>query len=379
MGVFTSPKQRLPYVPPLGRDSSGSADASSSPTTMLGSAPPAENDWLSRLAPTPPGGREPDSNIVLASDPDPASPVDDVQIAQRPPTTSPRSPAKPSAPPLAPEQSMGQPGRGNGDVPQAMIESGMSADQKRINRAQALYELARRAPVQNAYLLADDWQRTKPSEVVDDIKRAAQRHGVPTDLLARLLYQEGKFNESHNLPDGKPLVMQSNDRAKALGWAQITTEKIDILKNMARARGDTDRLAELNSYSPADRAKAFDVAAELLAYQHRLLGSWHASVAAYNIGDNFVNDWLKGLDRSADGKFSRDPNDKRLQSYWRTMKAYLPIVLRGASQDLQTADMYEPGNARAGFRVAPPVNRLPNAADPWRISQDAKENPYKLY
>ncbi len=83
MGLFTSPQQRLPYVPPLGRDDGGPAAGPSPPATMLGSAPPADNDWLSRLAPPPPGSREPDPNIVLASNPDPGPPADDVQIAQQ--------------------------------------------------------------------------------------------------------------------------------------------------------------------------------------------------------------------------------------------------------------------------------------------------------
>lgn len=82
---------------------------------------------------------------------------------------------------------MAQPGRGYGEVPQDLVERGLSADQKRENRAQALYQLAQQPPAPGIHLLPDDWRRTKPSEVVDDIERASQRHGVPTDLLARLL------------------------------------------------------------------------------------------------------------------------------------------------------------------------------------------------
>ena len=86
MGLFTSSQQRLPYAPPLGGDDGGPAGTPSAPATLLSSPPPAENDWLSRLAPTPPGGREPDPNIVRVADPDRAPRADDVQIAQqRPP------------------------------------------------------------------------------------------------------------------------------------------------------------------------------------------------------------------------------------------------------------------------------------------------------
>jgi len=91
MGIFRTPKQRQPYVPPMGGSDTDNDGPSSRPGTMLGGPPLAANDWLSRLAPSPgldfhpdsgsdsdpgPGaGRDP--NIVLASD-DP----DDTQVAQ---------------------------------------------------------------------------------------------------------------------------------------------------------------------------------------------------------------------------------------------------------------------------------------------------------
>lgn len=185
-------------------------------------------------------------------------------------------------------------------------------------------------------------------------------------------YQEGKFNEGANLKD--PLLMQSTNAAKPLGWAQITTDKVKELTALARARGDTARVSELNSYSPGDRAKAFDVAAELLAYQHRLLGSWHASVAAYNLGQNFVNDWLNGLDRSDDDhQYSRDP--RAVRKNWREMKSYLSIVLRGNADEPPSSKMYDYRDPEVNLRVPAPIPRSAKALDFGRIPRDTRENP----
>jgi soluble lytic murein transglycosylase-like protein len=316
-----------------------------------------------------------DPNFVRVSGgSDPAASNDDVQVAQQKPAQSApvQRPVSPSPAPLsAPAQLMAQPGRGYGELPQALVERDLSADQKRGNRAQALYELAKQSPQSGVHVLPDDWRRTKPSEVVDDIERAAQRHGVPTDLLARLLYQEGKFNEGANLKD--PLLMQSTNPDKPLGWAQITTNKVKELTGLAQARGDTARVNELNSYSPADRAKAFDVAAELMAYQHRLLGSWHASVGAYNIGQNFMKDWLNGLDRSDDKQYSRDP--RAVCDNWREMKSYLGIVLRGNADEPPSSKIYDYRDPEINFRVPPPIPRSAVAFDFGRISQDTRQNP----
>jgi soluble lytic murein transglycosylase-like protein len=159
--------------------------------------------------------------------------------------------------------------------------------------------------------LPDDWQRTKPSEVVDEITRAAQRHEVPVQTLARVLYQEGKFGEPNH-----QILRSSPNPDRAVGLAQITQSKLNIMRRLAIDRGDVVRALELKHYSLADREQAFDVAAEILAYQRRLLGSWHASVAAYNVGENFVDDWLAGRDRSEPYEVY-DPRQgkKKLETY----------------------------------------------------------------
>lgn len=177
MGIFSSPNQRL-YVPPINGDGSGRG-------TLLGGQPPQGEDWLTLLTRhrREEAGRDP--NVVLAK----AGPAAaEVQIAQQRPT--------PASPPVSPPQPtdeqlelISEPGRGYGKVPQATIERDMKDEEKRINRAQALLELAGRPLPPDAIRvpLPDDWERTKPSEIVDDIRRAAERHGVPIQLLARFI------------------------------------------------------------------------------------------------------------------------------------------------------------------------------------------------
>ena len=69
MGIFTSPRSR--YIPPLGRDDSNPDNPPDASSTFLGRPPPAENDWLSRLAPQWPYGSAQDPNIVKVADPGP--------------------------------------------------------------------------------------------------------------------------------------------------------------------------------------------------------------------------------------------------------------------------------------------------------------------
>jgi hypothetical protein len=229
----------------------------------------------------------------------------------------------------------------------------MTPVQIKINRDQAFRELTRQ-PLDPKYVagaLPDDWERTKPADLVDEIKRAAERHNVPIQLLARLLYQEGKFGEPDKLKE--PLRMASTNKDRPLGFAQITTNTLNDLKRWARERGDTKRSEELETYSPDNREKAFDAAAELLAYQYRFLGgSWPKAVGAYNRGRNFLKPWL-------DGAQDKDHDPKTEEGRWREMSAYLTIVLRGANEDPATSDAYtyrapNSGNVRERL-YRPPV------------------------
>lgn len=185
--------------------------------------------------------------------------------------------------------------------------------------------------------------------------------------FARAMYQEGKFNEI-------PLIMQSSDQSKPVGPAQMKGGTLTLLKNMARARGDTARVRELEGYSLANRAQAFDAAAEYLAYQRRRMGSWPAAFGGYNVGDNLMADWLNGLDHSDDSnRYPRDPSVAPRS--WNEMKKYLQFVFHGAPDEPPAYRIYDYRDPEETFRVPPPIERSRDTPDPWRIPQDTRQNP----
>jgi hypothetical protein len=298
------------------------------------------------VRPMPGGGADP--NVVPVAGGEQTTTADEVQVAQAPTAGQPSPPAPSSQ----------KPGRGYGTLPQRQIEQGMSKLQKQINRDQAFRELTRQPLTgdEARYALPDDWETTKPADVVDDIKRAAERHGVPPQLLARLLYQEGKFGE---VARGRaPLVMDSNKRHEPIGYAQMTRTTFEDLIDRATKRGDTARAEELKKYSLADRAQSFDAAAEQLTYLYRLLGgSWPKAVAAYNVGPTAMWSWFDAQQdpKDKDGVQS-DPrffatrttdkygkplpeNQLKQTDKWQEMSAYLRMILRGAAEDPVTSDM----------------------------------------
>lgn len=276
--------------------------------------------------------------------------VGDVQIAQNqglpqvPQTSARDSGANRPAPP---------PGRGY--VQGRQNESGMTPLQIRINRDQAFRELTRQQlredQVQHA--LPDDWEKTKPADLVDEIRRAAERHGVPVQMFARQLYQEGKFNEPARLR--APLRMDSDVGSDPIGYAQMTKDTLETLTNLARLRGDTKRVQELEKYSLGNREQSFDAAAEQLAYLHRHMGgNWPKALAAYNYGPG-LKAWFDGKDVPiSTGK-------------WREMADYLIYALRGAEEEPQTGDPY----------VVQPVNRDRARDRIYRpaVPSDTKQNP----
>jgi soluble lytic murein transglycosylase-like protein len=220
----------------------------------------------------------------------------------------------------------------------------MTEVQKKINRDQAFRELTRQplTAEEARHALPDDWETTKPADLVDEIKRAAERHGVPVQLLARLLYQEGKFNEYDKLR--QPLAMDAKgNNNKPIGYAQMTVNTLEELKRQATLRGDTKRRQELETYSLANREQSFDAAAEQLAHLYRHMGgSWPKAVASYNVGQDLKR-WFDGANMDPQYFGGRsDKNNKPIPSdkWTKEVPAYLRFVLRGAAEDPTTGDMY---------------------------------------
>ncbi|HET7715509.1 MAG TPA: transglycosylase SLT domain-containing protein [Bauldia sp.] len=312
------------------------------------------------VRPMPGGGADP--NIVRVAGGEQATADDEVQVAQAPPAGSRGGSAANPAPT--------PPGRNYGVIPQVVIERGMTPVQKKINRDQAFRELTRQqlTAAEARRALPDDWESTKPVDIVSEIKRAAERHGVPMQLLARLLYQEGKFNEVDKL--GKELLMDSDDKDTPIGHAQMTKNTLQNLKDRAARRGDTKRSQELATYSLANREQSFDAAAEQLSYLYRLVGgSWPKAVAAYNVGPG-LSGWFNGA--NMDPRFFAARTDAKgnlipSRKWTHEIPEYLRFIFRGASEDPATVDMYDyqpPSQYRARDRIYRPA-----------VPADTRRNP----
>lgn len=108
-----------------------------------------------------------------------------------------------------------------------------------------------------------------PAQYAGAIAAAEAANGIPTDILARLLYQESRYRE--DIITGK-----TKSPAGALGIAQFmpaTASEMGI--------------------NPLDPFQAIDAAARYLARLYSQTGSWTAALAAYNWGIGNVQ--RKGL------------------------------------------------------------------------------------
>ena len=96
------------------------------------------------------------------------------------------------------------------------------------------------------------------------IERAADAHGLPPEFLARLIWKESRFDVKAVSPKG------------AQGVAQFMPET-------ARLRGLED---------PFDPVRAIPASAAYLAELRDRFGNLGLAAAAYNSGENRVDDWL---------------------------------------------------------------------------------------
>jgi soluble lytic murein transglycosylase-like protein len=261
-----------------------------------------------------------DPNFVLANA------DDDVQEAQRQ-TVPPQTQQKPQARPPAPSG----PGQGKTPPPTRPLAipgmepteaerrreqefADLNAKWRRLQEAkrrQATWETVIRTPpppddpshkVPN--LLPDNWQA-----FLGDIdprytawtRAAAERNNIPPELLARLLYQESKYDKNS---------VSSN--RKAFGIAQLTP---DALRSVGR---------DPRTFNYYDPQAAIDAGAVYLAQQYRQFKNWPKAVAAYNAGGGRVEGWLQG--------YGKDPSalpEEERDRWWRDMNAHLRHVFRG--------------------------------------------------
>lgn len=99
-----------------------------------------------------------------------------------------------------------------------------------------------------------------PQKYAAMIAQAEAEHGIPQDLLARLLWQESRYRE--DIITGKV-----RSPAGALGIAQF-------MPATAREMG----------IDPLNPAQAIDAAGRYLARLFRMFGNWTEALAAYNWG-----------------------------------------------------------------------------------------------
>lgn len=121
--------------------------------------------------------------------------------------------------------------------------------------------------IQKAASLTGTWR--PPAQYADMIAAAEARHGIPPDMLARLLYQESRYRA--DIISGK-----TRSPVGALGIAQFmpaTASEMGI--------------------DPLDPAQAIDGAARYLARLYGTFGNWSEALAAYNWGQGNVK--RKGL------------------------------------------------------------------------------------
>ena len=102
--------------------------------------------------------------------------------------------------------------------------------------------------------------------VCDGIATAAERHDLPPEFLARLIWTESRFDPGAVSPKG------------AQGVAQF-------MPGTAKLRGLAD---------PFDPAQAIPASAAYLAELRRRFGNLGLAAAAYNSGEARVARWLKG-------------------------------------------------------------------------------------
>jgi soluble lytic murein transglycosylase-like protein len=262
-----------------------------------------------------------DPNFVLANA------DDDVQEAQRQ-TLPPQTRQKPQARPPAPSG----PGQGKTPPPtRTPALPGMEPTEAERRREQEFADLnAKWRRLQEAKRRQSTWEtviRTSPPpddpnhkvpnllpdnwqaflEGIDPryaawTRAAAERNNIPPELLARLLYQESKYDKNSVSPN-----------RTAFGIAQLTPGAVKSVGRDPRT---------FNYYY--DPQAAIDAGAAYLALQYRRFSNWPKAVAAYNAGGGRVEGWLQG--------YRDDPSallEKDWPHWWQEINAHLRSVFQG--------------------------------------------------
>jgi soluble lytic murein transglycosylase-like protein len=125
--------------------------------------------------------------------------------------------------------------------------------------------------------LPDDWEaaltKTK-SNYLKMTKAAAQKYGIPPELLARLFYKESTYDRNKVSDAG------------ARGIAQLMPVAVRELG------------LNPNTFDYFNAEKSINAGAALLAKYHGEFKDWPKAVAAYNMGNTALREWFDGRPKS---------------------------------------------------------------------------------
>ncbi len=139
---------------------------------------------------------------------------------------------------------------------------------------------------------------------------AAQKYGIPAELLARLLHKESNYQNVNN-GGAKGIPQMSDGALKAVG-------------------------VDPAAFPKAGAAAQIDAGAAYLALQYREFRDWPKAVAAYHSGFRRMNDWLAGRGPNFEDIRDRMKTEHRTEAsaraqsnQWLEMQQYLPYIFLG--------------------------------------------------
>lgn len=117
---------------------------------------------------------------------------------------------------------------------------------------------------------------------IDSLNAVEQQYGIPTDLLARVAYQE-----SHFRPD--IITGAKTSSVGALGMMQLMPQ-------------DYASVRVARPFTPADTIAQMDEAAQALVSHYNRFKSWPMALAAYNDGEGNTHAVITGVIDPKTGK-----------------------------------------------------------------------------
>jgi soluble lytic murein transglycosylase-like protein len=251
----------------------------------------ALGDTVEPAAPSDESANESPLQLAKAGDPSPAAP------APRPGQPSAQPPKRGAVPP---EQIAYPSAKDSAAIAADLERTKKEIDrrQKEIDRRQSVWDQIIHAPLPEINAtsqkpLPDDWEGT--INKIDPrygawTREAAQRNGIPPELLARLFFKESNHDKN------------KASRRGAKGLAQLTPGAVQAVG------------LDPSKFGYFDPKSSIDAGAAYLAQQFNRFRDWPKASAAYNAGAGNIDGWLSGFNKP-------EPSQET--------KAYLKYIFRG--------------------------------------------------